>query len=82
MRANVNDLRGIHLRQRILRDVSEIDLGAKACLLGRAWTYAVAGGGEEGVAHVIRIIREEMKVAMALTGKQRLSDLGRDVLDR
>ena len=82
MRANVNDLRGIHLRQRILRDVSEIDLGAKACVLGRAWTYAVAGGGEEGVAHVIRIIREEMKVAMALTGKQRLSDLGRDVLDR
>ena len=54
----------------------------KACLLGRAWTYAVAGGGEEGVAHIIRMIREEMNVAMALTGKQRLSDLGADVLDR
>ena len=62
--------------------VKMLSLGAKACLLGRAWTYAVAGGGEEGVAHVIRIIREEMKVAMALTGKQRLADLGPDVLDR
>jgi L-lactate dehydrogenase (cytochrome) len=62
--------------------VKMLSLGAKACLLGRAWTYAVAGGGEEGVAHVIRVIREEMKVAMALTGKQRLSELGSDVLDR
>lgn len=62
--------------------VKMISLGAKACLLGRAWTYAVAGGGEEGVAHVIRIIREEMKVAMALTGKQSVSELGPDVLDR
>lgn len=59
-----------------------LSLGAKACLLGRAWTYAVAGRGQEGVAHVIRIIRDEMKVAMALTGKQRLSHLGSDVLDR
>ncbi|MGB5311328.1 MAG: alpha-hydroxy-acid oxidizing protein, partial [Polyangiales bacterium] len=62
--------------------VKMLSLGAKACLLGRAWTYAVAGGGQEGVAHAIRIIREEMQVAMALTGKQRLSELGPDVLDR
>ena len=58
-----------------------LSLGAKACLLGRAWTYAVAGGGQEGVTHAIRIIHEEMKVAMALTGKRRLSELGPDVLD-
>jgi L-lactate dehydrogenase (cytochrome) len=62
--------------------VKMLSLGAKACLLGRAWTYAVAGGGQEGVAHAIRIIREEMQVAMALIGKQRLSELGPDVLDR
>ncbi len=62
--------------------VKMLSLGAKACLLGRAWTYAVAGGGHEGVAHIIRIIREEMNVAMALTGKRRLSELGPDVLDR
>ena len=62
--------------------VKMLSLGARACLLGRAWAYAVAGGGEAGVAHVIRIIREEMNVAMALTGKNTLSELGPDVLDR
>ena len=62
--------------------VKMLSLGAKACLLGRAWAYAVAGGGEAGVAHVLRIIREEMNVAMALTGKRNLAELGPDVLDR
>ena len=57
-------------------------LGARACLLGRAWTYAVAARGEEGVAHVLRIIRDEMRVAMALTGNRKLTDLGLDALDR
>jgi L-lactate dehydrogenase (cytochrome) len=62
--------------------VKMLALGAKACLLGRAWAFAVAGGGEEGVAHVLRIIREEMHVAMALTGNTRLDQLGPEVLDR
>jgi len=62
--------------------VKMLALGAKACLLGRAWAYAVAGAGEEGVAHVLRIIREEMQVAMALTGNTRLDQLGPEVLDR
>ena len=57
-------------------------LGAKACLIGRAWTYAVAGGGQPGVEHVLQIIREEMNVAMALTGNRTLAELTPDVLDR
>jgi L-lactate dehydrogenase (cytochrome) len=61
--------------------VKMLALGANACLLGRAWAYAVAGGGEAGVAHVLRIIREEMNVAMALTGNTRLDQLGPEVLD-
>jgi L-lactate dehydrogenase (cytochrome) len=59
-----------------------LSMGARACLLGRAWTYAVATRGEEGVAHILRIIREEMKVAMALTGNRKLSELGPHALDR
>jgi L-lactate dehydrogenase (cytochrome) len=62
--------------------VKMLALGAKACMLGRAWTYGVAGGGEAGVAHVLRIIREEMNVAMALTGNSKITDLGPDTLDR
>ncbi|HET6418003.1 MAG TPA: L-lactate dehydrogenase [Polyangiales bacterium] len=61
--------------------VKMIALGAKACLIGRAWAFAVAGGGEAGVAHVLRIIRDEMKVAMALTGNRRVEELGPDALD-
>lgn len=61
--------------------VKMLSLGAKACLLGRAWTYAVAGGGEGGVTQMLQIIREEMNVAMALTGYTRLEDLGPDTLD-
>ena len=61
--------------------VKMLALGANACLLGRAWAYAVAGAGEAGVAHILRIIREEMNVAMALTGNTRLDQLGTDVLD-
>ena len=62
--------------------VKMLALGAKACLLGRAWTYAVAAAGGAGVAHVLSIVREEMRVAMALTGATKLSDLGPHTLVR
>ncbi|MGB5705061.1 MAG: alpha-hydroxy-acid oxidizing protein, partial [Polyangiales bacterium] len=42
MRANVNDLREIHLRQRILRDVSDIDLGVE--VLGEKLSLPVVLG--------------------------------------
>lgn len=57
-------------------------LGAKGVLLGRAWAFALAGGGERGVRHVLELIRAEMTVAMALSGVTRVTDLGRHHLDR
>lgn len=48
--------------------VKAVALGAKACLLGRPWAWAVAARGEAGVSHVLDIIRAEMQVAMSLTG--------------
>jgi L-lactate dehydrogenase (cytochrome) len=56
--------------------------GAKACLLGRAWAYAVAARGQRGVEQVLDIIRKEMLTAMALTGNSRLSELGEQTLER
>jgi L-lactate dehydrogenase (cytochrome) len=50
-------------------------LGARGVLLGRAWVYALAGGGEAGVAHVLRLIETEMRVAMVLTGVARVADI-------
>ena len=55
-------------------------LGAKGVLLGRAWAFALAGSGEAGVAHVLQLIQAEMRVAMALTGCTRLTDINRNSL--
>ncbi len=43
-------------------------LGAKACLIGRAWAFALGAGGEAGVAHMLSILRQELRMAMSLTG--------------
>ena len=42
--------------------------GARACLIGRAWAFALGAAGETGVAHMLQILRQELRVAMALTG--------------
>jgi L-lactate dehydrogenase (cytochrome) len=43
-------------------------LGADSVLLGRAWAYALAAGGETAVTHLLSLIEAEIRVAMALTG--------------
>ncbi len=45
-----------------------LSLGAKACFLGRAWAYGLAGGGQNGVEAVLKIMRNELWTAMQLTG--------------
>lgn len=55
-------------------------LGAKGVLLGRAWVYALAGGGQAGVAHLLRLVEAEMRVAMALTGATDVSHITPDIL--
>ncbi len=60
--------------------VRMLALGAKGVLLGRAWAYALAGGGEAGVAHVLKLIEAEMRVAMALTGITRVDQINAGIL--
>jgi L-lactate dehydrogenase (cytochrome) len=55
-------------------------MGAKGVLLGRAWAYALAGGGQAGVAHLLKLVEAEMRVAMALTGCVRIEDIGPDII--
>jgi L-lactate dehydrogenase (cytochrome) len=55
-------------------------LGAKGVLIGRAWAYALAAGGEAGVAQMLRLLEAELRVAMALTGCTRVRDIGPDLL--
>ena len=62
--------------------VRMLALGAKGVMLGRAWAYALAAAGELGVAHVLRLIDAEMRVAMALTGVTRISQINHEILAR
>jgi L-lactate dehydrogenase (cytochrome) len=60
--------------------VRMLALGAKGVLLGRAWAFALAGGGQAGVAHMLRLIEAEMRVAMALTGRTSIAAIDRSAL--
>ena len=57
-------------------------LGADGVLLGRAFVYALAAAGEQGVAHVLDLIASEMKVAMPLTGARAVGEISRESLVR
>jgi len=62
--------------------VRMLALGADFVMIGRAWAYALAGGGGEGVAHILKLIDAEMRVAMALTGCRSIADIDKHVLDQ
>lgn len=62
--------------------VRMLSLGADFVLLGRAWAYALAARGQPGVAHVLKLVEAEMRVAMALTGCTSVSGIDGDALDR
>lgn len=50
-------------------------LGADAVMIGRLQVYALAVAGALGVAHLIRLLREELEACMALTGCATLDDI-------
>jgi L-lactate dehydrogenase (cytochrome) len=56
-------------------------LGARACLIGRAWAYGLGARGEAGVAHVLQIMKNELRVAMSLTGCTDVREAARDLVD-
>jgi isopentenyl diphosphate isomerase/L-lactate dehydrogenase-like FMN-dependent dehydrogenase len=53
-----------------------VAFGANAVLIGRPQIYALAVAGAAGVAHMLRILREELEVAMALAGTATIEDIG------
>ncbi len=55
-------------------------LGATAVLIGRPAIWGLAHAGAAGVAHVLRVLRDELEVAMALTGCATLADISRAAL--
>ncbi|QCB48628.1 alpha-hydroxy acid oxidase [Hydrogenophaga sp. PAMC20947] len=49
-------------------------LGASAVLVGRPVLHGLANAGATGVAHVLRLLRDELEIAMALCGCRSLDE--------
>ncbi|WP_208440301.1 FMN-dependent L-lactate dehydrogenase LldD [Bartonella raoultii] len=62
--------------------VRMIAQGADAVMIGRAFVYALAAAGEKGVTHLLDLFENEMRVAMTLTGAQKVKDITRESLAR
>ncbi len=58
-----------------------VALGADACLIGRAWAYALAAQGETGVRNMLQTLRKELTIAMALTGCKDIAKADRSLLE-
>jgi L-lactate dehydrogenase (cytochrome) len=55
-------------------------LGADACLIGRPWAWALAAEGEQGVARLLKTLRQELIIAMALTGCKDVAQADRSLI--
>jgi L-lactate dehydrogenase (cytochrome) len=55
-------------------------LGARAGLIGKSFLFALAAGGEAGVTRALKILRDELKVTLALTGTSQVAAVGPHIL--
>ena len=55
-------------------------LGARAGLIGKSFLFALAAGGEAGVTRALGIMRDELRVTLALTGTPNAAAAGRHML--
>jgi len=68
---------GVRTGQDVLKALA---LGARGCLIGKAFLYALAARGEAGVALALDIIRKELAVSLALTGANDVRNVTPDIL--
>src|SRR5688572_26456589 len=68
---------GVRSGQDVLKALA---LGAKGCLMGKAFLYSLAARGEAGVTLALEIIRKELAVSLALTGANDVARVSRDIL--
>jgi pre-mycofactocin synthase len=55
--------------------VKALALGAKACMIGRAYLWGMAAGGEAGVTNVLQIMRSGIDEALLGLGRSSIHDL-------
>lgn len=60
--------------------VRMIALGADSVMIGRAYAYALAAGGQDAVENLLTLFEKEMRVAMTLTGANSIQDITNKIL--
>jgi len=68
---------GIHTGLDIVKVLA---LGADCAMIGRAYSYALAADGYNGVINLLDIMAKEMRVAMTLTGAKTIADINSNLL--
>jgi len=68
---------GIRSGQDVLRALA---LGAKSCMIGRAYIYGLGAGGQAGVAKALECISNELSVTMGLCGINSLKEASPEIL--
>ena len=59
-----------------------LGLGARACFIGRAYLYGLGAYGQAGVTKTLDILKDELSIAMALTGVTDVTKVPRDIILR
>lgn len=68
---------GIRSGQDVMRALA---LGARSCMIGRAYIYGLGAGGQAGVSKAIELIANELDITMGLCGVTRIANIDRRVL--
>ena len=61
--------------------VRAVALGANGVLIGRAWVYAMAAGGERSIADLLGVFQNEIRIAMSLMGVNRIEEITPDLVE-
>src|SRR5690348_4426074 len=68
---------GIRSGQDVMRALA---LGAKSCMIGRAYAYGLGAGGQAGVAKAIEVIKNELNTTMGLCGVNTIAEIDERVI--
>ena len=61
--------------------VKALAMGADACMIGRAYFYALGAAGEKGVDWVLDFLKAGVEHTMALSGIGSIKELNRDLIE-
>ncbi len=60
--------------------VRALALGAKSCMIGRAYVYGLGAGGQAGVTKALDLLAKEMETTMGLCGVNTIAEIDRHIL--